>query len=360
MSMMNNYKLEFHLRDLVKVDNYVYRVISIVVFKPSNKNKVFIRYKLEDIEDYTIRYLDINTSDNECIFYLECPFVASVLQEIEKKEYIDYKLKQAIILDVRGASKYDVADILNYKIYIDKDTNNYKYIEFKKGEKFYLNGNKISRDKISIEKFDSLKIEADISKEIVKNKEIQSKNKFIKLALGITFIFIFLVMLVVSIGESEIPLLIDTIKYDEQFIYLTSLSSKIDKEEEASVYKTNLDIEDTVKKILKEYDGQVLNVIEDTKEGSVAIITSNEYCLVYMGDSYKTFIQISSRKYIYLDGNIPYNSAFKEIISFYRYIYFIYCYDKDKIDFGSKSYFDDYKEENIDIDTNRFLRFLEE
>ena len=99
MSMMNNYKLEFHLRDLVKVDNYVYRVISIVVFKLSNKNKIFIRYKLEDIEDYTIRYLDINTSDNEYIFYLECPFVASVLQEIEQKEYIDYKLKQAIICD---------------------------------------------------------------------------------------------------------------------------------------------------------------------------------------------------------------------------------------------------------------------
>ena len=79
-----------------------------------------------------------------------------------------------------------------------------------------------------------------------------------------------------------------------------------------------------------------------------------------MGDSYKTFIQISSRKYIYLDGSIPYNTAFKEIISFHRYIYFIYCYDKDKIDFGSKSYFDNYKEENIDIDTNRFLRFLEE
>lgn len=90
------------------------------------------------------------------------------------------------------------------------------------------------------------------------------------------------------------------LKKSNQFTYVTSITGN--DGEKADVYESSLSKEDTVMTIIESVDGNVLDVEEDKTPGSesIAILTEDEYCMVYISVSNEVLVQISNRKYAIL------------------------------------------------------------
>lgn len=111
------------------------------------------------------------------------------------------------------------------------------------------------------------------------------------------------------------------LKKSEQYDYVTSITGN-DKQK-ADVYHSPYDLDATVRDIIDAVDGNTLDVQQNTEDDdtSVAILTSKEYCLVYISEDEQVLVQISSRKYAYGTDSDPYHSRAGTSRYYRRYYY---------------------------------------
>ena len=111
------------------------------------------------------------------------------------------------------------------------------------------------------------------------------------------------------------------LKKSEQYDYVTSITGN-DKQK-ADVYHSPYDLDATVRDIIDAIDGNTLDVQQNTEDDdtSVAILTSKEYCLVYISEDEQVLVQISSRKYAYGTDSDPYHSRAGTSRYYRRYYY---------------------------------------
>lgn len=113
------------------------------------------------------------------------------------------------------------------------------------------------------------------------------------------------------------------------FTYVTSITGE-DKQK-ADVYKSSLDLDTTARKIIDELEGNTEDVQQNTEDGdeSIAILTRNEYCLVYLSEQEdEVLVQVSNRKYAYTTDKEMYH-AHRTTSRYYRRYYYSKGYTKD-------------------------------
>ncbi len=140
------------------------------------------------------------------------------------------------------------------------------------------------------------------------------------------------------------------LKKSNQFTYVTSITGN--DGEKADVYESSLSKEDTVMTIIEAVDGNVLDVEEDKTQGSesIAILTEDEYCMVYISVSNEVLVQISNRKYAYTSDKEPYHSS-AHTHSYYRRYYYSAAYLGDARRYRRHhSPYENYNGERLDTD----------
>lgn len=122
------------------------------------------------------------------------------------------------------------------------------------------------------------------------------------------------------------------------YAYETSITGN--EQQQATVYKysTSSTTDAVALDIIQGIDGQTESVTQnnDVTDSEIAILTSNEYCLVYHpeGDNDTVYVQVSNRKYNYTSDHSPYRSSGKTT-SWYRSHYYSSGYSSDSLSYSS-------------------------
>ena len=145
-----------------------------------------------------------------------------------------------------------------------------------------------------------------------------------------------MLMSVISAMSQEKIAISKYLKESPAYTYVTSITGS--QNEKADVYQTIGDIDWTAKDIIETIDGNTVDVQQNTEEGdgSVAILTSKEYCLIYTSEDGDTLVQISTRKYAYYNDDDPYRSD-TGTRRYYRGFYYSRGYNSDASSYGTGS-----------------------
>ena len=146
--------------------------------------------------------------------------------------------------------------------------------------------------------------------------------------------------MVTRISAKKVPSIHQICQRD--FTYVTSITGE--KNQKAHVFKSNMDLDSTVKHILLLIKGNSEDAQQNTEEddNSVAIMTQKEYCLVYESEDQDVLIQISDREFNYYNDSAPYHST-RRTHRFYRSHYYSRAYTTDWRSFsGGPSPYESY------------------
>lgn len=106
------------------------------------------------------------------------------------------------------------------------------------------------------------------------------------------------------------------------FAYVTSVTNP-ENNKKAKVYKTDLTIEEAVKKIIDKVPEKIESVSEVAKkegeegDDSVGLGTSKEYAYVYLSEEGATYVQVSNKKYVTQNSD-AYRSRYHRHHRYYR------------------------------------------
>lgn len=124
---------------------------------------------------------------------------------------------------------------------------------------------------------------------------------------------------VAGLKSDHIQSYLETSNY---FTYVTSVTNS-ENNKKAKVYKTDLTIEEAVKKIIDNVPEQIDTVSEVAKEegeegdDSVGLGTSKEYAYVYLSEEGATYVQVSNKKYVTQNSD-AYRSRYHRHHRYYR------------------------------------------
>lgn len=136
------------------------------------------------------------------------------------------------------------------------------------------------------------------------------------------------------------------------YTYVTSITGS--EKEKADVYETAYSIDTATRDIINAVDGKTTDVQQNTEDGddSVAILTDNEYCLIYTSEDDTTLVQISTRKYAYANDDDPYRSR-TGTRRYYRRFYYSRGYYSDMTDYSSTtSPYSSYSDSSLDSNSS--------
>lgn len=122
------------------------------------------------------------------------------------------------------------------------------------------------------------------------------------------------------------------LKKSPMFTYSTSITGNSKQKADVYEYYINATTDEVAKLIIGEIDGNTECVTQkdDTADEDIAIVTKNEYCLIYHPEDNPSsvLIQISKRKYCYSSDASPYRSS-KASSRWYRSHYYSSSYVSD-------------------------------
>ncbi|MBZ4645182.1 MAG: hypothetical protein PWR27_1775 [Petroclostridium sp.] len=128
---------------------------------------------------------------------------------------------------------------------------------------------------------------------------------------------ILIVTILVSMPSKTVAKMIET---DSKFRYTTSVTGNYSNSDRANVYTTGMSVPDAARYIIKQK--KPLSHTDLNNEQSINLTYDDHYVLVYKGEEGKTYVQVSSRKYVHRNGFYGLYRPFdRNIIVFYDDIY---------------------------------------
>ena len=116
-----------------------------------------------------------------------------------------------------------------------------------------------------------------------------------------------------------------------------------------------MDISETVTDIITGIDGKTNSIMQNSEDddNSIAILTNNEYCLVYTSTDGDTLVQVSSRKYAYYTDSDPYHSS-TGTSRYYRRYYYTKGYYSDRSSYSGYSPYSSYNDTEVSYDSDSY------
>lgn len=349
---MGGNNLYFETGDKIKVDNQKYIVKGLITFYNDADDYRWTEYKIKSINSSTIRWLSIDTTYDEYAIYDQCKYNKTFDESnIISQGYKEADYGQARVTAFRGSVDVEVGDRVRFREFEDISEEKIIAIEIWEDEAEYSKGYYLDEDEI--EKLESDNEYSDYNvtnKGYYSNDSGKIKNVFIGIV-GIIMV-IFIVIGAKSIGKPKQVAMSQFIGSDSNFTYTTSITSDIDNSQKADVYSTKLSVEAAAKAIIDGIGGNTEDVQENIEDSTVAIMTADEYCLVYISETGETLVQISNRKYTYSSNNEPYRSR-SSTGRYYRSYYYTrgYASDSDRYS-GSKNGYENYSDGNVSTNSS--------
>ncbi len=145
------------------------------------------------------------------------------------------------------------------------------------------------------------------------------------------------------------------LKKNDSYTYVTSITGN--EKQKADVYEApaGYSIGTTARDIIDAIEGDTQYVQQDDAEteGSIAILTDKEYCLIYNSVDEKVLVHVSDREYAYTTDDDLYNGTSRSR-SYYRGFYYSRGYYADTVDYGGKysSPYSSYDGDTVEYSSN--------
>ena len=338
----------FNIGSKISVNYKQYIVRGSIVFMDVSSKSTWTEYKLQGCENREIRWLSIDLEYHEYALYEQFRYNRDFEEHnIHAAGYHEVDYGTARVSQFKGDVDVDSGDIVRYKEYEDSSEDNIIAIEYWEDEIEYSKGR-------YVEAYDIRKEYSPGSAFNVRDNDNYFDDR--KKALGVAALvagLIIIALIVSTVSNSSKKTLINKfLASSSSFAHSTSITADLDNKQKADVYSTSLSIEEAAKAIIDGIKGEVAEVQENVEDASVAILTDYEYCFIYTGEDNSTFIQVSSRQYVYSSRTALYRSHGRSF-SFYRAYYYSTAYSRDKATFkGYNDAYGDYTGSSINIDAN--------
>lgn len=269
------------------------------------------------------------------------------------KTFTQIESGKAFIIDCYGSVDVEQGDWVNYYEYSNDSRDEYLSIEIWEDMTECSLGKAINELDISI-----VSESSNVSnfKGTSNFNSTNSFEKFKSIATILFFVVIFGFSIVDELGLNFSSLtgifqsnsVESFLKKDSNFVYATAVTGDTDNKQKANVYKTNMSVSDAAKYIISKVPN-IDYASESIESDSLGILSKNEYAFIYdsKDDNYKTYIQVSARKYVYTNRNSLYRSRNSISDLFYRDYYYNRGYGIDHTTFGNSSVFSNYSSRDI-------------
>lgn len=335
-----NSALNFSENQKLLVDKVEYQIIGSIEFSNSSDGSTWMEYCIRELDTGKIQWLSIDNLYEEYAIYSPCSYGKEFSQtEIERAGFHESDSGIANVIRCSGKVDVSLGDQVKYVEYEDGTEEKLISIEIWEDETEYSKGWYLDWDEI-------IPINQEDEEKPVKCRRIPVKG-----------IWILIAFLILGGGGSAFHYLTqkDPIKKylstSSDFTYKTSITSDLNDRKKADIYETYLTIDTAAKKLIAVVDGKTEDV-QAGEDGSVAILTKQEYCFLYIGTDGEILVQISSREYVRQSTNSLYRGSVYSR-SYYRNFYYSRGYYKDKNRHKSSiDGFENYKGDMVDSNPN--------
>lgn len=351
--------LHFEMGDRVRIEGKDYLVDGIIHFLNESDGCSWAEYQLKDIDTLAIRWLSVDNGNREYAIYTQEAKNSQISQDSILAGYKQVDCGRAQVTSIEGNVEAADENWVEFTEYEDATEEKIIAVEKWEDEVEYSRGYYLDQEDIR-------KLTSNNAGYEKPNEEVHTVFKNVssakapvnfemlrKIPLEVYYVVIGVIVIFLvgggfSSGGSTIK---KQIEKDKRFTYVSSMTADFKNSKKADVYTTELTAEQAAKVILDFTTGNVQNVDENPPDGSVAIITKKEYCLIYTGEDKKTFVQISSREYVYYSSHSPYHS-YGHIGSFYRRFYYSTAYEDDRRHYGGISAYQNYTDGKVSVNNN--------
>lgn len=162
----------------------------------------------------------------------------------------------------------------------------------------------------------------------------KNASTLIKLVAGLFIGVTILGNVLPSLASS--PKIAKYLEKSTKYVYETSITGT--DNQKADVYSTTYTLDMAAKDIIQGIDGNTQDVQQNTEDGdgTITILTSNEYCVIYTSEDNKTLVQVSTREYAYRNDNDLYRGN-RYSNRYYRRYYYSKGYLTDTSTYGDHS-----------------------
>ncbi|MGL5675950.1 MAG: DUF4178 domain-containing protein [Cellulosilyticaceae bacterium] len=324
-----------NINQRVKVDGDYYYVKGCIRYRNQRDQEEWTEYMLTEEGSGSVKWLSVDNA------YKEYGLYTVVRYNPNDGSYRCVDTGEAIVVSTLGAVDVDLGDLVRFKEYEDQSEENIIAEEVWEDGTEYARGYYLDAHEIEIVQDNGYSNHGSISG-AMSSRGIE-KNKLM-MGVGILLILVGVLGFPIFFANKEpIKKYLDK---NTSYTYVTSVTSEVNHKQRAHVYRTSNTLDIAAKELMDKFYNAIESVQDNEEDGSIALLTDKEYCLLYKGEDDKFYIQVSSRKYTYTSGQYPYYAR-GSTRGFYRSYYYRNAYKRDygryKSDPNSYSnYTDDY------------------
>lgn len=334
------------------IEGRSYRVTGGMEFHNRSDGSRWTEYQLKDMENGCIRWLSADNMYEEYAIYTQCAY-SSEFDEMElfRNGYRQADKGRASVISAFGDVDTDPEEGVSYTEYEDGSGERILAVEQWEDETEYSRGYYLDLEDISLLERDNPAYgqregtSAAASGFGGKAGGIQGKTLAVAAVLLIAA-----AALVMNVLASNKKTISRFLKEDTRFVYETSITCELKPKEKADVYKTDLSVDGAARAVIEGVEGNTEEVQQNEEDGSVAVLTKDEYCLIYTDMEQETLVQVSSRSYAYHTTAAPYRST-PGTHSYYRSFYYSVGLGRDRRRFKrAVSGYEDYTDGTLSAD----------
>lgn len=324
--------LTLHKDQHLKIERDEYRVIGGIEFHNRSDGSRWTEYCLQEISSNQTRWLSVDNIYEEYALYRPCTNSSEFEEmKIQRSGYREADSGTAAVTSCFGSVDTKSGDTVSYREYEDSTEELIMAVEQWEDETDYSKGYYLDLDEIVLLGGGTA---GGGASGFFNRKNIIIAAVVLAVLGGGSWFFM-------QSGKKTIH---KYLKDNAAFTYQTSITSDLNSKEKADVFSTVMTVDETVKDIIQAIDGKTEDVQKNGEDDSVAILTNDEYCLVYTSTDQRTMAQISSRAYVYQSTNTPYHAT-SNTHSYYRRFYYSRGFFSDKNRFKrSASGFENYSD----------------
>lgn len=324
--------MNFDINNKLRIDDEEYIVRGLINFTNQSDYCGWTEYKVEKVSSGEIKWLSIDEVYKEYCLYSQVYGELTPIQ-INKEGYKQVDTGIATVYSSRGSVDVSKGDAVTYTEYEDVTEEKVIAVEEWDHEKEYSRGYYLDADEIEpirqIEQ-NATAYESFDSPDIGKYRNVICISILV-LVLGTIGI--------ISFKSSSQDIIANYLAKSSNFTYVTSMTADLNEKSKADVYSTTLSTDAAAKLIIDAVGGKTEDVQQSEEDGSIAIMTKEEYCLVYKDEEGQTLVQISKRLYVYSSTHNPYH-AHSMTSYYYRRHYYSrgYFFDSSRYKKANSSY----------------------
>ena len=338
------------------IEGRSYRVTGGAGFYNRSDGSRWTEYQLKDVENGCIRWLSADNMYEEYAIYTQCAFCSEFDEmELFRNGYRQADKGRAGVVSAFGDVDTEAEEAVSYTEYEDGSGEQILAVEQWEDETEYSRGHYLDLEDIRLLGRDDPACEPGTGT-AAPGSDPRAGGIQGKTLAAAAVVLIAAVVLAVNMISANKKTIRRFLKEDTRFVYETSITCELKPKEKADVYKTDLSVDQAARAVIEAVDGNTEEVQQSEEDGSVAVLTKDEYCFIYTGTEQETLVQISTRAYAYYTTAAPYRSA-AGTHSYYRGFYYSVGLGRDRSRFNREvSGYEDYTGETIDPDSSDVYR----